>query len=245
MNRGETEMNSEAIFNAAHSTAIRLLESGAFISPSDTVCTIQSASGRIYTGISRTDMNNTVHAELDAVKNMLAAGENIIEGLLLLNTHSRTPMLPCNNCIGYIMSLAPANANCMIMMPDRMISMSEVGVFAAPMGNMTEQNKFGGQAPAAPQPRYTAHAKASPITVAHQAPKASPSLETPPLAAAPFSESRVDSTSVSMDTNTVNAKGDILKNRVSSLLKVAEEPETDEFLNSLPSPKKRFGFFRK
>jgi hypothetical protein len=48
-----------------------------------------------------------------------------------------------------------------------------------------------------------------------------------------------------MDTNTANAKGDLLKNRVSSLLKVAEEPETDEFLDSLPSPKKRFGFFRK
>jgi hypothetical protein len=67
----------------------------------------------------------------------------------------------------------------------------------------------------------------------------------PPLAAAPFSESHIESTSVSMDTNTANAKGDLLKNRVSSLLKVAEEPETDEFLDSLPAPKKKFGFFRK
>ncbi|WP_296724086.1 hypothetical protein [Ruminococcus sp.] len=234
-------MNSEAIFNAAHSTAIRLLESGAFISPADTVCTIQSASGRLYTGISRTDMNSAVHAEIDAVQNMLAAGENIIEALLLLNTQSRTPMLPCNNCIGYIMSLAPANAGCMIMMPDRMISISEVGMFAAPMGNMPEPAVFGGQA-AAPQPQYTAHAKASPITIAQPA-AAAPTA--PPLAAAPFSESHIGSTSVSMDTNTANAKGDLLKNRVSSLLKVAEEPETDEFLDSLPSPKKRFGFFRK
>lgn len=243
MNRGETEMNSEAIFNAAHSTAIRLLESGTFISPADTVCTIQSISGRIYTGISRTDMNSTIHAEIDAVQNMLAAGENIIEGLLLLNTQNRTPMLPCNNCIGYIMSLAPANANCMIMMPDRMISISEVGMFAAPMGNMPEPNMYGGHAPAAPQPQYAAHAKASPIATAQR--PTNNSVTAPPLAAAPFSESTVESTSVSMDTNTANAKGDILKNRVSSLLKVAEEPETDEFLNSLPSPKKRFGFFKK
>ena len=235
-------MNSEAIFNAAHSTAIRLLESGAFISPADTVCTIQTASGRIYTGISRTDMNNAIHAEIDAVQNMLAAGENIIEGLLLINTQSRTPMLPCNNCIGYIMSLAPANANCIIMMPDRMISISEVGMFAAPMGNMPEPTRYGGHAPAAVQPQYTAHAKASPITSGQ--PSAN-NTAAPPLAATPFAESHVESTSVSMDTNTANAKGDLLKNKVSSLLKVAEEPETDEFLNSLPSPKKRFGFFRK
>ena len=240
-------MNSEAIFNAAHSTAIRLLESGAFISPADTVCTIQTISGRIYTGISRTDMNQTIHAEIDAVQNMLAAGENTIEGLLLINTHSRTPMLPCNNCIGYIMSLAPANANCMIMMPDRMISISEVGMFAAPMGNMPEPNRYGGHAPGNPQPQYaahanTAHANAAPMTMA---PPPAHSTAAPPLAAAPFSESSGGSTSVSMDTNTANAKGDLLKDRVSSLLKVAEEPETDEFLNNLPSPKKRFGFFRK
>ncbi|WP_024861348.1 cytidine deaminase [Ruminococcus flavefaciens] len=233
-------MNSEAIFNAAHSTAIRLLESGAFISPADTVCSIQTASGRIFTGISRTDMNSTIHAEIDAVQNMLAAGENIIEGLLLINTQSRTPMLPCNNCIGYIMSLAPANAGCMIMMPDRMISLSEVGMFAAPMGNTPEPNRYGGHAPGAPQPQYTAHAKASPIAVA-----ARPATNTAasPLAAAPVPRSSGES--VSMDTNTVNAKGDMLKNRVNSLLKVAEEPETDEFLDSLPSPKKRFGFFKK
>ena len=229
-------MNSEAIFNAAHSTAIRLLESGAFITPADTVCTIQTSSGRIYTGISRTDMNNTVHAEIDAVQNMLAAGENIIEGLLLLNTQSRTPMLPCNNCIGYILSLAPANSNCLIMMPDRMISISEVGMFAAPMGNMPEQNIYNGHITGAPQPQHTAHAPVSPMNMAPP-----PTAAVPPLDADPVAET----TSVSMDTNTANAKGDLLRNRISSLLKVAEEPETDEFLNSLPSPKKRFGFFRK
>ena len=116
-------------------------------------------------------------------------------------------------------------------------------MFAAPMGNMPEQNRYGGHAPAAPQPQYTAHAKASPITSAR--PTAGNNSASP-LEAAPVASSHVaNSTSVSMDTNTINAKGDLLKNKVSSLLKVAEEPETDEFLNSLPSPKKRFGFFKK
>ena len=90
-------MNSEAIFNAAHSTAIRLLESGAFISPEDTVCSIESASGRIYTGISRADMTGIIHAEADAVMNMQAAGESAIAALLLISTQSRTHLLPCNN----------------------------------------------------------------------------------------------------------------------------------------------------
>ena len=97
-------MNSEAIFNAAHSTAIKLFESGAFITPADTVCSIESGSGRIYTGISRADMNALIHAEVDAVRNMQAAGENVIKALLLISTQNRTPMLPCNNCLGYILS---------------------------------------------------------------------------------------------------------------------------------------------
>lgn len=239
-------MNSEAIFNAAHSTAIRLLESGAFISPNDTVCTIQSASGRIYTGISRTDMNSTIHAEVDAVQNLLAAGENIIIGLLLINTQSRAPMLPCNNCIGYILSLAPENSGCMIIMQDRMISIAEVGMFAAPMGNIPEPQRYTGHAMGMPQPQpqYTAHAPAAPQPAAFNKPMSPPpAMTATPLAAAPVPSSSGES--VSMSTNTVNAKGDILKNRVSSLLKVAEEPETDEFLDSLPSTKKRFGFFKK
>ena len=100
-------MNTDAILSAAQSAAINLIESGAYVTASDTVCSVESASGRIYTGISRSDLNMPVHAELDAVAALLAAGETVIRGFILINTQSRTPILPCNNCIGYILSLAP------------------------------------------------------------------------------------------------------------------------------------------
>jgi cytidine deaminase len=129
-------MNTEAIFNAAQSTAIKLIESGAFIPPDSTVCAVQSLSGRIYTGVSHPEMNNgmqtLVHAEVDAVRNMLAANDNGIEAMLLINTQSRMPMLPCPNCIGYILSLDPRNQNCAVMMQDRMLNINEAGMYAAP-----------------------------------------------------------------------------------------------------------------
>lgn len=241
-------MNSEAIFNAAHSTAIRMLESGAYLTPNDTVCAIESASGRIYTGVSRAEMNNVIHAEIDAVRNMLAAGENIIRGLLLIGTQSRAPMLPCNNCLSYIASLAPDNASCQIMMQDRMISISEVGMYASPMGGMNGQQNFGaqnGQQFMSGQNYMGGGQMAS------------------PLQAAPVPRSTATSVSVSVSRYDIDreaashAKGDLLKNKVSSLMKIAEEEEEDDDIdldellgNSGKSDKpegekkkKRFGLF--
>ncbi|MCR5109847.1 MAG: cytidine deaminase [Ruminococcus sp.] len=98
-------MNTDAVFNAAQTAAIQLIESGNFIPPDSTVCAVETASGRIFTGISRNELNGhvsvPVHAETEAVKNMLASGERVITALLLINTQNRAPMLPCNNCIGY------------------------------------------------------------------------------------------------------------------------------------------------
>jgi cytidine deaminase len=232
------KMNSEAIFNAAHSTAIRMLESGAYLTPNDTVCAIESASGRIYTGISRADMNTMIHAEIDAVRNMLAAGENIVQGLLLIGTQSRAPMLPCNNCLSYILSLAQENASCMIMMQDRMISIGEVGMYAAPTGGMNAPQNFG--APNGQQ-FMTGHGFTGGGMVS-------------PLQAAPVPRSGATSVSVSVSRYDIdemtasNAKSKLLKDKVSNLMKVAEDDDDDdEFLESLEkdTKKKRFGFFKK
>jgi len=233
-------MNSEAIFNAAHSTAIRMLESGAYLTPNDTVCAIESISGRIYTGISRADMNTMIHAEVDAVRNMLAAGENIIQGLLLIGTQSRTPMLPCNNCLSYILSLAPENASCMIMMQDRIIGIGEVGMYTAPTGGMNAPQNFG--APNGQQ-----------FMSGHGFTGGGPMVS--PLQAAPVPRSGATSVSVSVSRYDIDeqaashAKGALLKDKVSSLMKVAEDDDDDddEFLENLEkdTKKKRFGFFRK
>jgi cytidine deaminase len=245
-------MNSEAIFNAAHTTAIKLLESGAFVTPSDTVCALQTSSGRIYTGISRTVMNNSVHAEIDAVRNMLAAGENIIIGLLLISTQMRTPMLPCNNCLGYILSLAQENIGCMVMLQDRMISINEVGMFAAPMGGMMDNPNFVGHTPV--QPQFTsAHAAVPPPAPPPLAPSpplpVQPAVNTAPAPVTPQPADDIQETDITTKTetstaNTENATGDLLKNKVNSLLRSVDD-DTDEFLDSLPTKKKRFGFFRK
>lgn len=238
-------MNSEAIFNAAHSTAIRLLESGAFVTPSDTVCALQTDSGRIYTGISHTDMNNPIHAEVDAVRNMLAAGEKIIIGLLLISTQMRTPMLPCNNCLGYILSLAQENIGCMVMLQDRMISINEVGMFAAPMGGMMENPNFVGLTPM--QPQYvSAHAvSAAPVPQPIPAPVPPQATESFPSTVSPETpETDIKTVKETSTANTENATGDLLKNKVNSLLRSVDD-DTDEFLESLPTKKKRFGFFRK
>jgi cytidine deaminase len=247
-------MNTEAIFNAAHSTAIRLLESGAFVSPADTVCSIESGSGRIYTGISRSDMNALIHAEVDAVRNMQAAGEYVIRALLLIGTQSRTPMLPCNNCLGFILSLAPDNMNCMILMSDRMININEVGMFAAPMSSGPEPQNFN-IPPVTQRPQYSAYASATPVQNAASVPVqpvSAPAEEmAEPIEEEPEKEpvksvntTEIHEVSATVEADTVNSSGDILKGRVKNLLRAADD-DTDEFLNSLPSPKRRFGFFKK
>ena len=210
-------MNTDAILSAAQSAAINLIESGAFISASDTVCSIESASGRIYTGVSRSDRNNMpVHAEAEAVQNMLAAGETVIRGLILISTQDMISLLPCNNCIGYILSLAPENSECMIMMPDRLININEVAMFAAPMNPAPQPVMNAGTAYHAPSPQFSAGAGR-----------------------------RVSLTEEAIQANAANSKGALLREKVNDLLKAASEDETEKFLESLAPKKKRFGFFKK
>ncbi|MBQ6181181.1 MAG: cytidine deaminase [Ruminococcus sp.] len=214
------------IFNSALSAAMQLIESGAYITPADTVCSLQTASGRIFTGFSHSNMIPPVHAEVEAIGNMLAAGENIIQGILLISTQGREPLLPCNNCIGYILSLAQENSQCMIAMSDRMIKITDVGMFAAPMGAAPMS--------AAPEPQ---------VFPMNNAPAAAPVTQAAaplnPLQAAPMEED------VSSSANIENAKGDLLKNKVQSIMGVAEDDDIDEFLEEISTKKKRFGFFRK
>jgi len=232
-------MNSEAIFNAAHSTAIQLLESGAFVSPADTVCALQTASGRIFTGVSRSDMNSSVHAEVDAVRNMLAAGEKIIQAILLISTTGRMPLLPCNNCVGYILSLAPENSGCVVMMQDRVINLPEVARFAAPAGAPSEPRQFG-----APMGNTS---ELRPFAGQTAMPRPQPAVNVKPFVP-PVQEQLYEDDGDDSETttaNTKNAYGDLLKNKVQNIMNVAEDDDDEEFLNSLPTKKKRFGFLKK
>ena len=115
-------MNTD-LLNAA---AIKMLEQGG-LQMNDTVCVVQARSGRVYTGISRMSQ----HAEIEAIRNMQAAGEVIIDGMILLSVGTRLPLLPCNNCIGYILSLHPDNAGCYVILQDRIIRLGETAMYTA------------------------------------------------------------------------------------------------------------------
>lgn len=235
-------MNNNDTINAANTFAIQLLELNAFISPEDTVCSVRARSGRIFTGASH--MN--VHAEVEAIQNMLAAGEGIVDEMVLISTQTRVQLLPCNNCVGYILSLHPENANCAVIMPDRAIRLADVGMFASPPPGMINQPFPGGPGmgmnggammpppvnPLTPPPvNPLTPPPVNPVPLRPQTPEPEPEPE------------EDDDDDEIAAANTASASGDILKSRVNSLLKVASDD--DEEIDRLTAKKKRFGIFRK
>ncbi len=137
-------MMYETMFKAAQDAAMQKQSTG-YISPEDTVCVIYAASTRMYVGVNHSEMQNgmtvNVHAEIDAVRKMLAGGDTAAQYLLLISVMTRQPMLPCNGCIGFILTQGQDNANCQVVLPDRMIPIMQIG---QPAGGMP----YNGAAPA-------------------------------------------------------------------------------------------------
>ena len=127
-------MTFEAIYDAAVNVVNQIAAGGEPLSPDKTVCVICSGTGRIYYGVSRVDMVNgapvDIHAEIDAMRNMQDMGENKVDTLILIDSFNRIAMLPCANCVGFILSQNPENSMGNIAMPDRLIPLSEVGMYA-------------------------------------------------------------------------------------------------------------------
>ena len=122
-------MTFEAIYAAAVDVVNQIAAGGEALTPDKTVCVICSGTGRIYYGVSRVDS----HAEVEAVRNMQGMGENKVDTLILIDSLNRAAMLPCQNCVGFILSQNPENAQATIAMPDRLIPLGEVGNFAGGM----------------------------------------------------------------------------------------------------------------
>ena len=118
------------MMEAAHSRIQQYLQSGAMVRPSDTVCVLYTQSGRVYSGMSHTSLYRgqvmITHAEVEAVQNMLAFHEKSIQVMMLLNAYTGKPMLPCTECIRYIISLKPENSDCHIMLNQSSVSIAEV-----------------------------------------------------------------------------------------------------------------------
>lgn len=113
-------------FNQIYKMAIDLINytvsTRGFIEPNTTVCVILAKSGRVFNGVS----HNEVHAEVEAVRNMQSFNENAVESLILVDANTRVALLPCMNCIRYIISLNPINTGAMVNMPDRPVPFQEV-----------------------------------------------------------------------------------------------------------------------
>ncbi len=126
-------MTFDAIYAAAVDTVNKIAAGGEPITPDKTVCVINTRSGRIYYGVSRTEMVNgvmtAIHAEIDAINYMQSYGDTSIAEMILISAMNRTAMLPCSGCVGYILSLGPDYAGALIAMPDRMIPIAELGRF--------------------------------------------------------------------------------------------------------------------
>ena len=125
------------IYNTATEVINSLAASRGFIEPNTTVCVIYSKTGRVYNGVSQND----VHAEVNAIRNMQGMGENGVDTIILVDAASRRAMLPCFNCLNYIISVNPVNSGAFIAMPDRPVPFQEI-LSQNPLG-------FG----PAPQPR--------------------------------------------------------------------------------------------
>ncbi|MCR5111330.1 MAG: hypothetical protein K6B38_10560 [Ruminococcus sp.] len=125
------------IYNMAAEVVNSITASRGFIEPNTTVCVIYGRSGRAYNGIS----HNEVHAEIEAVRNMQSLGENSVDSIILIDAATMRAMLPCFNCLSFIISQNPINATAVIAMPDRPVPFQEI----------LSQNPLGFSP--APQPR--------------------------------------------------------------------------------------------
>lgn len=131
-------VNYDAIFQRAHEIANQRIRSGEPVLPDDTVCVLSTGSDKLFTGLNHREQAGgsirNIHAEVEAIRNMQAAGESHIRTLLLISTANGMPMLPCDNCMMSIIALNPENNRCEIMMMDRAVPISEFIDKLRPMG---------------------------------------------------------------------------------------------------------------
>ncbi|MCR5542044.1 MAG: hypothetical protein K6F71_14650 [Ruminococcus sp.] len=220
-------MTFEAIYNIALEVANARAQSGEYIAPDETICVICSRTGRVYNGVSHMG----VHAEIEAMRNMQTYGNEVaIESMVLIATISRSPMLPCTGCINYIISMSPENSMGYVVMPDRMISLSEM----LGTGTYAPNTPFSGMPNGMPA--------AAPVQSGYLSGQFVQSVQYSSAAPVP-STPLTSMTSSQMEG--ASSKSDLLKNRVSSLMSVAEndDEEDAEFLEELGIGKKKKGLF--
>jgi cytidine deaminase len=225
-------MTFEAIYNIALEVANARAQSGEYIAPDETICVICSRTGRVYNGVSHMG----VHAEIEAMRNMQTYGNEVaVESMVLIATISRSPMLPCTGCINYIISMSPENSMGCVVMPDRMIPLSEMLGMG---GGYAPNTAFSGMPNGMPA--------AAPVQSGYMSGQFVQSVQFGSAAPVPSSPLTSSMTSSQYEGgNGGTAKNDLLKSRVSSLMSAAEndDEEDAEFLEELGAGKKKKGLF--
>lgn len=248
-------MAYEFMYNVALDIVNKKTASGEPVSPDDTVCVIYSNTGRMYTGMSKIDnqrgMVNLIHAEVDAIRNMQSFGDSGIESLLLMHVYSRSLMLPCGNCLNYVLSLNPVNSQCWIWGPERLMRITELGSSQLNNGviqpghstgvSMNAPDQRTNSAPFSPessvqhnsisQPMTSQYGNANPVVSQHSSMQSVNSqygnaqYNSVAFSGNHYSSSGSDRTHT---TNTDNARSDYLKKRVRNIMEVAEDDDPEE-----------------
>ncbi len=209
-------MTYEFMYNIAMDLVNQKIDSGDPMFPDDTVCVIFTKAGKIYTGMSYSetyDPGTLIHAEIDAMKGMHEYKETAIEAIMLVLVCNRGLILPCNSCLEKIINLDKTNAEANIVVSDRLIRVDEVTQFAAPQEMLNVpppvdyENAAQGNVPMVPPPDATPLNQLSPA--------GEPEGEMYYAPERPFARPAE------------RASGDLLRQRVNSLMSVADDDDDD------------------
>ncbi len=118
------------------------------IGRNDTICVVNTLSGRVYVGFSGIDNMQGIpsekHAEIDAVNNMMMYNDVVINALTLFNITTMTVILPCVRCVETLLRLNPNNANAMVITPTNpipLISLRQAGPMSMPVPPVSNNAK--------------------------------------------------------------------------------------------------------
>lgn len=137
-------MKFEEMLNIARNVAV---QQGGRPSFNDTICVARSMNGNIVVGVSYSTLMNGnsvfVHAEVDLCNKLMENMDTAVSEMSLFNAVNFQPVLPCNECIGKLINMNYFNAGTALILPDRTVPLSQVGMLTQNDPN-TAMNAFPG-----------------------------------------------------------------------------------------------------
>ena len=101
---------------------------GVALLPGTTVCVVISGTSQVYCELSSVvNMNGqprASHSERDVLAAMQRNNDTVVQFLALYELSGQS-IIPCSNCIQYMLQMNPMNANCQVVLPDRICSIME------------------------------------------------------------------------------------------------------------------------